>query len=133
MAFKSEMDGSEFTNHSAMRRHENRMASAKGGKGVSHGGSANRPEKGGKSDFKGVADEHGDAEEVTIKHQDNKHTVSSIHPDGYMHEQEFKDAPAAHEAAQYLAGAKQAAEGGKQSNMPPEADASKGIPGLMGG
>jgi hypothetical protein len=48
--------------------------------------------------------EHGPAQEVTIRHSGDEHTVTSKHADGYRHQSVHASASEAHDAARTLSG-----------------------------
>lgn len=52
-----------------------------------------------------VVAEHGPAQEVTVKHEGDQHTVTSTHADGHKHHSKHASAEEAHQAASQLAGA----------------------------
>lgn len=118
MAHKSK-DGKEFTNRSAMKRHETRMST------VAPGAKANEePGDEKELEVRHVVGKHGPAHEIVVRHAD-KHTVDSQHEDGYEHHSEHPTADEAHETAATLGGAHLGM--GEEMNSP---DASSGIPGL---
>jgi hypothetical protein len=48
---------------------------------------------------------HGPAQEVTVKHEGDQHTVTSTHADGHKHHSKHASAEEAHQAASQLSGA----------------------------
>ena len=75
-----------------------------------------------------VVAEHGPATEVVIKHEGDKHTVTSKHADGHVHKSVHETAEDAHVEGKQLAGASE--------DVAPEDEESDGMPqmpaGLMG-
>lgn len=116
----SASDGRQFTNRSAMRRHEERIKTSKNSPHESEMHGEHEPEE----DVHQVAEEHGPADKVTIEHEN----VHSVHPDGYEHSSSHESPDAAHEAGKCLAGACEHAQG---EGMGDE-EGHSGIPGLTG-
>lgn len=120
MSHKSS-DGAQFTNRTAMRRHESRIAEKQSAeRPTSHKTSGNEEDD--------IAAEHGAASEVTVTHKDGQHNVHSIHPDGFEHHDSHDTADGAHEAAKCLMGASEHAKGEGMGNE----EGHSGIPGLTG-
>jgi hypothetical protein len=51
-----------------------------------------------------VVAEHGPAHTVAINHMGDTHTLTSTHPDGYVHNSKYDSAESAHDAGNRLAG-----------------------------
>ena len=63
--------------------------------------------------------EHGPAQEVTVKHEGDRHTVTSTHADGHKHHSKHASAEEAHQAASQLAGAGRPQQAPEMGGMNP--------------
>ena len=59
---------------------------------------------GDEQDGAAIAEEHGPAHEVNMKHEEESHHVHSVHPDGHEHHSDHPSKEHAHEHAKKLAG-----------------------------
>jgi hypothetical protein len=102
-------DGSRFTNHSAMRDQDRKLAARKPAAKPAMGGEG-EPEYGAEptegSDGAALAQEHGPAAQIDIAHDHaaGTHTVHVMHPDGHSHESQHGSAGEAHKFAADCAG-----------------------------
>lgn len=126
MAHKAK-DGQQFTNRSAMLRHERRSPtdSTKGNVAHDNGREHDEPGMHDGEDVHAVVAEHGPAKEVTVKHDKDKHHVHSKHEDGHEHNSDHDSAQEAHDSAACLGGC-----GSEDENEGSEEGESDGIPGL---
>lgn len=100
MAFPAS-DGSRFTNHSAMKTHESKLAARMPAKTAV--AEPEGDEQGG-GDVHSVVDQHGPAQEVHITHQDGKHSLHSTHGNGHTHQSEHGSAAEAYDSGKCLSG-----------------------------
>lgn len=117
-------DGKGFTNRPPMMQH-NRSLERMGGK--SEAGGVGKMEHdplqqpgGDEQDGAQIAQEHGPAHEVHMRHdhEAGEHEVVSMHPDGHQHRSMHGSAEEAHEHGKKLAGGGQESEMGNQDEEP---------------
>jgi len=85
---------------------------------------ANEPEQKPQENPDQVVATHGPASTIHVAHDHKagKHHVISTHPDGHVHESEFKSAKEAHDAASKLSGGDQPMSEQPEAAAAPESD-----------